>query len=133
MAQLIDTSVLIAVERQGRSLADLRAELTGEDIAIAAITASELLVGTHFADAARRQQREAYVEDVLESIALVYFDLHVARIHARLVYEMSRAGLQIGAHDLQIAATAVAYDYGLATLNVREFRRVPGLSVYPYP
>jgi tRNA(fMet)-specific endonuclease VapC len=133
MAQLIDTSVLIAVERQGRSLADLRAELTGEEIAIAAITASELLVGTHFADAARRQQREAYVEDVLESIALVYFDLHVARIHARLVYEMSRAGLQIGAHDLQIAATAVADDYGLVTLNVREFRRVPGLSVYPYP
>jgi predicted nucleic acid-binding protein len=35
----------------------------------------------------------------------------------------------IGAHDLLIAATAVLLDFSLATVNLREFRRVPGLQV----
>jgi tRNA(fMet)-specific endonuclease VapC len=102
-------------------------------MAIAAITASELLVGIHFADAPRRPQREAYVKDILDSLTIVDFDLSVARVHARLVYETRGAGLQIGAHDLQIAATAVAGGYQLVTMNVRDFARVPGILLYPYP
>jgi predicted nucleic acid-binding protein len=35
----------------------------------------------------------------------------------------------IGAHDLWIAATALAYGLGLATDNGTEFKRVPGLRV----
>jgi tRNA(fMet)-specific endonuclease VapC len=35
----------------------------------------------------------------------------------------------IGAHDLQIAATGLSLSYDVATLNVREFARVPGLGV----
>lgn len=35
----------------------------------------------------------------------------------------------IGAHDLLIAATALARGYGVATLNRREFARVPGLHL----
>ncbi|MBI4704379.1 MAG: type II toxin-antitoxin system VapC family toxin [Deltaproteobacteria bacterium] len=42
---------------------------------------------------------------------------------------MQRRGSTIGAHDLLIAATAVAHGLSLATRNVREFRRVPGLTV----
>ena len=34
----------------------------------------------------------------------------------------------IGAHDLIIAATARSLDFGLITLNVDEFRRVPELK-----
>ena len=35
----------------------------------------------------------------------------------------------IGAHDLWIAATALAHGMGVATANPRDFRRVPGLRV----
>jgi predicted nucleic acid-binding protein len=35
----------------------------------------------------------------------------------------------IGAHDLQIAATGLALGYIVATLNLDEFQRVPGIAV----
>ncbi len=53
----------------------------------------------------------------------------VARVHARLVADLTAAGRLIGPNDVMIAATAVAHGYGLLTLNVREFARVPGLDV----
>jgi len=41
-------------------------------------------------------------------------------------------GLLIGANDLWIAATAVAFGKALVTRNENEFRRVPGLMVLGY-
>jgi predicted nucleic acid-binding protein len=41
-------------------------------------------------------------------------------------------GLLIGANDLWIAATAVAFRKTLVTRNVSEFRRVPGVEVVGY-
>jgi tRNA(fMet)-specific endonuclease VapC len=42
-------------------------------------------------------------------------------------------GQVIGAHDLWIAATALAHGLGIATGNTEEFERVPGLRVIPLP
>ena len=39
------------------------------------------------------------------------------------------AGQTTGAHDLLIAATALAHGYGVMTDNIRDFERVPGLEV----
>jgi predicted nucleic acid-binding protein len=39
----------------------------------------------------------------------------------------------IGAHDLWIAATALAHGLAVATGNAAEFRRVPGLRVIGSP
>ena len=35
----------------------------------------------------------------------------------------------IGAHDLQIAAAGLALGHQVATLNMHEFQRVPGLRI----
>lgn len=43
--------------------------------------------------------------------------------------ELKRQGRPIGANDLLIAATALAYDLTLVTHNTREFSRVPGLRL----
>ena len=40
-------------------------------------------------------------------------------------------GTTIGAHDLLIAATAIAGGDALVTLNQREYARVPGLRLQP--
>ncbi len=41
-------------------------------------------------------------------------------------------GRLIGANDLWIAATAIAFSKPLVTRNTRDFRRVPGLEVRTY-
>jgi tRNA(fMet)-specific endonuclease VapC len=53
----------------------------------------------------------------------------IARVHADVWAQLVAKGQRIGAHDLWIAATALAYGMGLATGNADEFERVPGLRV----
>ncbi len=130
MAQLIDTSVFIALERQQLNL-DLLARLfPTERIALAAITASELLAGVYYADTeARRHRRQTFVERILTTLPVIPFDVPVARVYAQLLVDLRKSGQTIGAHDLQIAATALSGGFEVATHNVRDFGRVPGLGV----
>jgi hypothetical protein len=57
------------------------------------------------------------------------FGLAEARAHARIWAQLAAAGTLIGAHDMQIAATALVAGSSVATLNVGEFTRVPGLPL----
>lgn len=130
MGLLIDSNILIALERAGGAIFDLLEELGDEPPAIAAITASELLHGLHRANSAmRREKRERFVETMLEVVAVMPFDLATARIHSRLWADLKAQGQVIGAHDLLIAATALQHDLTLFTHNEGEFRRVEGLRV----
>jgi predicted nucleic acid-binding protein len=134
MAQLVDTSTFVAVERQRASLEALTTTMPGEAIALAAITASELLAGVYQADTpSRRLRREAFVEQILTTLPVIPFDLRTARVYARLGDELRRSGQPIGTHDLQIAATAIAGGFTVLTANLRDFGRVPGLVVRAVP
>jgi tRNA(fMet)-specific endonuclease VapC len=55
----------------------------------------------------------------------------VARLHAQIWAELQTRGETIGAHDLWIAATALAHGLTLATANTGEFERVPALDLLP--
>ena len=103
---ILDTGVLIRAER-GRARLD-RVLGDEDDVAIAAITAAELLVGVELADEARRAARSVFVDDVIATIPVEDYTLDVAAAHARLLAHVRRAGRPRGAHDLIIAATAVA-------------------------
>lgn len=122
MGILFDTSYLIDLERRAAALPE------GEEAAIAAITVSELLHGVLRADAAHRAGRQALVEAILGSVQVVPFDDRIARVHADLWAGLEQAGRPLGAHDLQVAATALSLGWPLATLDRRAFGRVPGLS-----
>ncbi|MCW5549272.1 MAG: PIN domain-containing protein [Opitutaceae bacterium] len=127
---MLDTSVLIAAEKQRLDLARLLAAHGDEPVYLAAIAAAELLHGMERADTPeRRQNRSRFVESLLAAVTVMDFDLPVARRHAALWAELESAGRIIGAHDLQIAATALHHDCALATLNRTEFLRVPGLRL----
>ncbi len=130
MGALIDSSVLIAAER---GKLDLQAALTthgDEPVGIAAITASELLHGVQrAATPAQRQRREAFVERLLDALPIHSFDLVTARVHASLWAGLAARGASVGAHDLLIAATAIAAGYAVVTSDRRSFERIPGLEV----
>ena len=130
MAQLIDTSVLINIERQRRPISDLTVVAFNEPTALAAITAAEILVGVLRSISSQRRIRgEAFVEAVLERLPVLAFDLRVARVHAEIWAALAASGQAIGSHDAIIAATALSYGYAVLTDNIREFNRVPGLEV----
>lgn len=130
MALIVDSSVFIALERHRQRLDTLEQAVSGEPLALAAITVSELLAGVHRADSTeRRLRRQALVETIIEWVPVLPFDLIAARTHAVLWAHLTETGSLIGAHDLLIAATAVAHDYAVLTDNLRDFNRVPGLAV----
>lgn len=135
MGILIDASVLIGIERGQLGIDEGVAGLSDEDdCLISAITASELLVGVHRAKGSRRRSRRAaFVEYVLRRFPVLPIDVQTARIHARVWAELQSRGRMIGAHDLWLAATCIAYGHILATGNVREFSRVPGLDLHIWP
>jgi predicted nucleic acid-binding protein len=125
---LIDTSVLIAAERGQLDLAAVRRD-EDEEVAVSAITAAELLHGVERLRGARRARAERFVETLLDSVPVIDFDLAIARVHALLSADLAERGTPIGAHDLIIAATAVALDYRVATRDMKSFPRVEGLQV----
>lgn len=67
------------------------------------------------------------MEGILARFPVFPFDLAVARQHAALWAEMLRQGAVIGAHDLQIAATAPTHGFTLLTRDARHFGRIEGL------
>ena len=128
MARLIlDTTVLIAAERARSGLSDALGD--EDDVAIAAITAAELLVGVELADARRRSPRNAFVQAVLAEVRVESYDIETARVHATLLAHTRRAGRPRGAHDLLIAATAIATGRRLITTDAAGFADLPGLEL----
>jgi tRNA(fMet)-specific endonuclease VapC len=123
VAVLIDTGVFIGRERGAQALAP------NEERAISVITVSELLHGVHRATGAVRARRLAFVEGVIARFDAIPITEPVARVHAEIWSELASRGDIVGAHDLWIAATAIAHGLGVATQNAVDFRRVPGLRV----
>jgi len=128
VALLIDTDVLIELER-GSAAAALDELLGEEERAISVITMSELLHGALRATGAFRSRRCAFVEHLLAGLQAIPISESVARSHAATWAELAERGEPIGAHDLWIAATALAHGHGVATGNAAHFDRVPGLRV----
>jgi tRNA(fMet)-specific endonuclease VapC len=123
---ILDTGVLVALERGDELPNDVLPD--DADIAIAAITASELLVGVELADPQRHARRKATVDAILDTFDVLAFDLGTARRHAALLAHARRSGRPRGAHDLQIAATASATGRLLLTTDQTAFDDLPGVT-----
>jgi tRNA(fMet)-specific endonuclease VapC len=130
MGVILDTSVLIAAERGSLRFPAFLDTLGDEPVAMAAITAAELLHGYHRADdAGIRVRRAAFVEAIIDIIPVLPFGLQAARRQAETWADLARAGTVVDPYDLLIAATALAHGYSVATLNRREFAHVHGLRL----
>ncbi len=130
MGIVVDTSVLIALERTRPlpTVTSLRG--LGADLHIAAITIAELRSGELLADSeGRRVLREAFSKLVRTHCRVIPFGEREAEIFADIYVQLRRAGTPVGEHDIQIAATALAHGHSVMTANTAEFSRVPGLTV----
>lgn len=123
---ILDTGALIALERGTVDAAEVLPD--DADVAIAAVTAAELLVGVELADEGHAQPRATLVEGIITRVEIIAYDLDVARHHAALLAHARRAGAPRGAHDLQIAATARATDRTVITTDTTAFTDLPDVS-----
>jgi len=127
---LIDTSILVEVERGTLDLEPYVARRSDDEAFLSVISASELLHGVHRSERPEhRAKRAAFVEGVLERFAVLPVDLAIARAHAQAWAELKATGTLIGAHDMWLAATCIAHGLTMVTANVRDFERVPGLQL----
>ncbi|MGB7063530.1 MAG: type II toxin-antitoxin system VapC family toxin [Syntrophobacteria bacterium] len=130
MGVILDTSVLIEAERRKAEIDKLTEDREEEIFGISVITVAELLHGLHRADSTKRRlKRSAYVEKIIELFPIYAFETSIARIYAELWSDLSKKGIQIGAHDLIISSTALSLGFSVATRNMRHFERIEGLKI----
>jgi predicted nucleic acid-binding protein len=131
---ILDSSVAIAAERRGDAVqAFLRRVIDAvgdQEAALSAVGVVELVHGIHRADTAeRRARREAFVEELLATVAIYPLTTDVARLAGRLDAEQQSHGIVVPFADLLIGAAALSLGYSVLTVNARHFGRIPGLSV----
>ncbi len=130
MGVIFDTSVLIEAERRESEINQFIEGRKEEVFGLSVITIAELLHGVHRADSAKRRlKRSAYVEKIIELFPIYFFEISIARIYAELWSDLSKKGIQIGAHDLIIGSTALSLGFSVATYNRRHFDRIEGLKI----
>lgn len=118
----------MTAERSGASLDDIISD--EDDVVIAAITAAELLVGVELAEGRHRQRRRSFVDNVLSTIPAEPYDLDVAKFHASLLAHTRRSGRPRGAHDLLIAATALAHKRAVVSADPTGFADLPDPALH---
>ena len=130
MGVILDSSVLIEAERGHLDIDRFINDRETQPFGLSVITVAELLHGVHRADSEKRRvKRSAYVEKVIELFPIYPFGIDTARVYAQLWATLLRKGVQIGAHDLIIASTAIALGFSVATFDKRDFERIEGLEL----
>ncbi len=129
MEILIDADVIIHAEK-GKF--DFHAWLTvhsKDNLAVAAITVSELWHGVERATGKQRLARRRFLKTILRLLPVFPFTERTAYLHAKLWAHLEARGTMIGYYDLIVAATARERKYELATFNSKHFSKIPNLSI----
>ena len=130
MGVILDSSVLIEAERGHLDIDRFINDRETQPFGLSVITVAELLHGVHRADSEKRRvKRSAYVEKVIELFPIYTFGMDAARVYAQLWAGLLRKGVQIGAHDLIIASTAIALGFSVASFDKRHFEKIQGLQL----
>jgi tRNA(fMet)-specific endonuclease VapC len=124
---MLDTNALSELIRNPAGPLTQRVARVGTDrICTSVVVACELHFGARRRGSATLTAR---VEQLLEAMAVLPFDVPADEHYADIRADLERVGTPIGSNDLLIAAHARSLRLTLVTHNVREFARVPGLSV----
>jgi tRNA(fMet)-specific endonuclease VapC len=129
MGMIVDSCLFISAERKRFELKAFSRQ-NDTDAFMFAVTWSELLKGLHRATTeVIREGRRRFVDGLLVDFPLIDFGKREAETHAEVVATLASKGVNLGAYDSMIAATALAHDWSVATLNLADFQRIPGLKV----
>jgi tRNA(fMet)-specific endonuclease VapC len=129
LTHLLDTSVFSQPIRDTPNpyVMDRWSALPDVSLGISSIVHAEILQGLKDRDSKKYWRR--YRELLKGRHQILSFDETVAEHYSDLLIEQKRAGKPKPMADLMIAATARSYGLIVATLNIKDFIGIPGLSV----
>jgi predicted nucleic acid-binding protein len=137
MGIVLDSSVLIAGERRRESVWQILKRVQaahGEvDSALSVVTIVEVTHGIYRAKSdADRERRKAFSEELRRDMVVHPVTVEIAELAGRIEGEQAARGVSIAFEDLLIGVTALYLDYAVATINVRHFQQIPGLTVVQF-
>jgi predicted nucleic acid-binding protein len=121
---LLDTSVLIEMFRAKDKTATFfyRLSTDNNDFAISILTHYEILRGCN-------SIQSIFWKNFLKNIKVIPFDLSSSNVAIEIYKLLKSQNQMIDLADLFIAATAIAHNLTLATLNLKHFSRIPNLHI----
>jgi predicted nucleic acid-binding protein len=134
---ILDSSVVIAAERQGQTayemLEAIGAQAADPEIAVSVVTVLELAHGIARANSgARRAARQKFLDDLLIGMPVHPVTVPVALRAGQIDGQLQAAGTRVALADLLIRTTALVLGHAVATGNMRHFGLIPGLVVRPF-
>jgi len=134
MGLILDSSILVAAERSSESVSAILRRVQaaqGEtESGLSVVTIIELTHGIYRAkNETDRERRRTFTEELCRDMTVHPVTLEIAQLAGKVEGERAAQGVSIAFEDLLIGATALHLGYAVATLNVRHFRLIPGLSV----
>ncbi len=128
MKLLLDTNICIyLIKKKPPSVLRQFDAYAAGTIGISSITVAKMEFGVQ--KSRNPLQNQQALKQFLLPLVILDFDQEAARAYGKLRASLEARGRLIGALDMLIAAHALSQSLPLATNNVREFSRVPGLKV----
>jgi tRNA(fMet)-specific endonuclease VapC len=124
---LVDSDVIIEILLGKGWATAFHGQLGPDDAAISAMTYGEVWEGV--IGSRNRSTIEVTFERVIAPLDIIAMDKNILQRYAEIRVDLRRRGLQIGAPDILIAATAIELGLTLATRNVRHFARILNLPI----
>jgi predicted nucleic acid-binding protein len=120
---LCDTNIIIGVYRNNPDIISELKKIKQENIAVSIITAGELIYG------ALNKKELNQIKRDLDNLVLVDIDKKICNLFLELLskYALSH---KLALPDGFIAATALANDIELYTLNTKDYSFIDGLKLY---
>lgn len=128
MNVMLDTNICIYIIKQKpRAVLERFGSFSTGAVGISVITLAELEYGARKSKQPVRNSEA--LEEFISPLEVAALDRAATVAYGNIRALLEKRGQPIGSMDLLIAAHAVSLGVPLATNNVREFKRVPGLRV----
>jgi predicted nucleic acid-binding protein len=131
---VLDSSVLVAAERKKLTTPEVIRrvrEAAGDvTIVISSLTVAELAHGIYRADTPERSRmRRQFLDELKAHVPVHPVTDSTAEIIGRIGAEEAARGNTLPLADLVIGCCALELGYAVGTNNLRDFNRIPGLSI----
>ncbi len=128
MIYLLDTNTCIYfLNRTSERIVSQFKRFSPSVIKLASITVAELFYGAEKSKA--KKKNWTIIEKFVSTFEIIPYEEKSSKTYPTIRASLEKAGIPIGPMDLLIASISIANNFVLVTNNVKEFKKVKGLTL----